>query len=322
MTYVKNIDNCFAFIRTEFEALENKIKTLETVLPKQPPLMKYEPCLNELRKTYSYKDSVIKLFSHGDLEKKYLVANTAITVARENIEEVKKSNLIIIENNKKIQAHIRQMFKMYGIPETVSYVDPKSRARYPKSITKAAGWVDDLTKNVPTTDSYNYTVTSLQAYEKLINDVYKQVKNERVKLEEDRIKIEASIKAEANKTVFLIDMIKKYDLPSDTKADQFLKFLLQKNKYLRLAFWLERNRGDWNEGPTYALHGLDQFSIESNLDQEIYNDICAHIKDWEGDGRVFRDTEWSYGALYAMVNKDSPEMYKDYCQYNELFNLY
>jgi hypothetical protein len=141
-------------------------------------------------------------------------------------------------------------------------------------------------------------------------------------LEEDRIKIEASIKAEANKTVFLIDMIKKYDLPSDTKADQFLKFLLQKNKYLRLAFWLERNRGDWNEGPTYALHGLDQFSIESNLDQEIYNDICAHIKDWEGDGRVFRDTEWSYGALYAMVNKDSPEMYKDYCQYNELFNLY
>jgi hypothetical protein len=78
------------------------------------------------------------------------------------------------------------------------------------------------------------------------------------------------------------------------------------------------NRGDWNDGYSYAKTGLEGFSIETSQDQEIYNcvsDICDDYEDV--DGRYFRDCTWSYDVLFGMVAEQQPELYKDYEKANE-----
>jgi hypothetical protein len=86
--------------------------------------------------------------------------------------------------------------------------------------------------------------------------------------------------------------------------------IVSKNKYLCLAYWLEQNRNDWNDGYSFAETGLDSFTIETETDELIYKDIQSYMDDWGGDGRVFRDCEWNYGVLYGMVEDE--ELMKDF----------
>jgi len=81
---------------------------------------------------------------------------------------------------------------------------------------------------------------------------------------------------------------------------------LLKNKYLRLAYYLNKNRNDWSDGHSYAESGLSGFAVEKQIDSDIYNDISSYIDDgWDGDGRVFRDCKYNYTVLYGMVEDKS-----------------
>jgi len=81
---------------------------------------------------------------------------------------------------------------------------------------------------------------------------------------------------------------------------------------------MERNRGDWNDGCDYAQTGLGNFSIENAQDREIYDAVSSCFEDFE-DGRVFRDIEWSYSAIYKLAD---PELLKDMQAINEQINEY
>jgi hypothetical protein len=83
----------------------------------------------------------------------------------------------------------------------------------------------------------------------------------------------------------------------------------KKDKYLDLAYGMYATRCDWNEGPWYAKNALQRFKIENATDQAIYDDNWPAVEDWDGDGRVFRDTKWSYDAVFALAN---PELLADY----------
>ena len=74
-----------------------------------------------------------------------------------------------------------------------------------------------------------------------------------------------------------------------------------------LSYWLERNRGDWNDGPNYAEVGLGRFTPDTDnpVDVEIEKEISGLIEDWGGDGRVFRDCKYNYGELKGMVKDDT-----------------
>lgn len=77
------------------------------------------------------------------------------------------------------------------------------------------------------------------------------------------------------------------------------------NKYLHLAHWLNRNREDWSDGYSYAEVGINNFKVENEQDREILDSLLALIdENWDGDGRVFRDTKWNYDALYSLVPED------------------
>lgn len=89
-----------------------------------------------------------------------------------------------------------------------------------------------------------------------------------------------------------------------------LEFILSKNKYLHLAHYLQKNRGDWSDGYSYAETGLENFSIESDTDQKIYDEIKELIDDWDFDGRCFRDCNWNYSVLFGMV--DDKDLMTDY----------
>lgn len=91
--------------------------------------------------------------------------------------------------------------------------------------------------------------------------------------------------------------------PDDAESSEWTirEKILSQDKYLRLAYYLEQNRNDWNDGCDYAETGLNGFTIETTQDQEIYDSIQALIDDWDGDGRCFRDCAWGYGELYGLV---------------------
>ena len=100
-----------------------------------------------------------------------------------------------------------------------------------------------------------------------------------------------------------IRLIDKYKIDIESEWCDILDVVLNKDKYLYLAYSLERNREDWNEGCRYAESGLCNFEVESDLDKKIYADIREYIDNWEDymDGRVFRDCEYNYSVLYELV---------------------
>ncbi len=93
-------------------------------------------------------------------------------------------------------------------------------------------------------------------------------------------------------------------------AEEIREAILSKDKYLRLAYYLEKNRGDWNDGYDYAATGLHGFVVEegNSLDQDIYDCINECIEsgnDGDIDGRIFRDCEYNYSRLYGFVTSQA-----------------
>lgn len=117
---------------------------------------------------------------------------------------------------------------------------------------------------------------------------------------------------EQNKRLAL--MLAKYDLDLDKDWVDILESVINKDKYLRLAHYLEKNRGDWSDGCEYAEYGLEGFKIEIDEDSLIYDDINFYIDNWIDyvDGRCFRDCKYNYNVLYTMVVNKNPDLYKDY----------
>lgn len=108
----------------------------------------------------------------------------------------------------------------------------------------------------------------------------------------------------------------KYTNEADPDFDLILESILLKDKYLMLAYQLEQNRMDWNQGYEYASVGIDNFVVESKDDIEIYEEINQVIdhgnEHGEIDGRAFRDCEWNYSVIYKMVEDE--ELLKDFKQ--------
>jgi hypothetical protein len=119
-------------------------------------------------------------------------------------------------------------------------------------------------------------------------------------------------------------LLAKYDLSLDCDWRDVLEVILDKNKYLRLAYYLEKNRGDWSNGCNYAETGLDGFEVENELDQKIYDDISHYIDNWIDymDGRVFRDCEYNYSVLYKIAEEQDANLVSDYYEVMKYIDEY
>lgn len=322
MTYVSNLNEAVEFINSEFERLQTKISNFENETPKQPEFKPYDcPELKQLRQKFSYRNETANLLSGRNAKWEYDNALALIQKANDYFVEISKDNDIIIENNKKIIQKIKQMMSVYGIPEKRRVLDKKSRAQYPKYVTETCGWVTDLNTFVKTVDGRKKAFDELAGIKRLVETVYKESEDARQKEKEETERMIKQKETEKAQRVYLVKMIKHYDLdPSSTIYDVY-NFFLSKNKYLELAEYLLMNRLDWNDGTYYAEKGLSKFKVETDLDKEIVYSIGAVIEDWEGDGRVFRDCEWCYDRLYQLVKKENPEMIEHFIEGLNLFDF-
>lgn len=97
----------------------------------------------------------------------------------------------------------------------------------------------------------------------------------------------------------LARLILRYDLPEDSDWNDALYALRQRSQYLDLALAGQETRCDWSDGFYRVSDALGRFRINDERDKEIVADITGCMG--SDDGRVFRDTAWSYDALFELV---------------------
>jgi hypothetical protein len=202
--------------------------------------------------------------------------------------------------NQEIIERVTALMAEIGMPSRFSERDLRSRSRYPKSITHDAGYLTDLRREVKTSDGWDHAQAT---YERLLAD-YRRFEAEAAKQKEqaDRHKErEHNRLIEQRKAdMALAAMLIRYELPIDASWEDVLEALRGRDKRLDLAVAMRQTRGDWSEGPYRVRYALDRFSVETDEDKAIANDVLDCLRDFD-DGRVFRDTTWNYDVLFASV---------------------
>lgn len=215
--------------------------------------------------------------------------------------EAHQSNTDAIAQNQAIVADVTAMMKAIGIPDTWTHRDDKSRARYTKMITEAAGYIGDLARHVPTDDGFAVAT----AIYKRLRQEYDRYLEQATRDDEQAKRLwdtEQRRKQEERKAnIELATMILRYDLPHDAEWDDVLSALRSRDQRLDLAVAMSQTRSDWSEGFWRVRDALGRFVPSDAEDQAIYDDVAECCNDDCGDGRIFRDTEWSYGRLFASV---------------------
>ncbi len=221
---------------------------------------------------------------------------------------VAAENAAIIDNNKRVAARLVQLIKNAGLPDKVSIRRPRSRF---KTDSVETDWAQAIRTQIPTGDQWPMLKDGYDQWLRQC-DAWRRDLDAEVAAKKEAEK--ASRRTIANEALRQ-GLNEKYGTGDLDLVD--LKFnLLDKNKYLRLASFLRRNRGDWSDGCDFARMGLDGFKAESDLDRSIALCIRECCVDFE-DGRVFRDCEWNYDRLFAMAKEQNSELYADYTKIEE-----
>lgn len=211
-----------------------------------------------------------------------------------------EANLPAMAANQEIIERVTALMAEIGMPSRYSERDMRSRSRFPKTITHDAGYLTDLRREVRTADGWD----SAQAiYDRLLAD-YRRFEADAVKQKEHA---ERHKEMERNRVIeqrkadmALAAMLIRYELPIDASWDDVLEALRGRDKRLDLAVAMRQTRGDWSDGPYRVRDTLDRFTVETDEEKSIANDVLDCLRDFE-DGRVFRDTTWNYDVLFASV---------------------
>jgi len=218
-------------------------------------------------------------------------------------EKVCERNFVRYQNNAIIRQKLSFIFNTYKIPVLETYYKSSRSSR-----TSTRNLLNTIFAKIPViNNTLEDQKKSLQAtkqtyFAKL--SAFKSQKEWKVKQELiEKERQQEKIKKERELALLFV----KYNVSLDSSTEDLLDTILSKDKYLELAYWLEKNRGDWNDGPSYAEIGLDKFrSYEMNeIDKEIANAINDHIVNWQDDGRVFRDCEWNYSRIRGLVKDEN-----------------
>lgn len=218
--------------------------------------------------------------------------------ARAKDVEVHAANADALASNAILAEWIRKVMDQIKMPKEHRYRDMKSRAMYPKMISQEAGWISDIRRWVVTTDAFDaatHSYNRLKAdYDRFMVEAEKKAVLEAGKA--DREKAEKIKKREQD--MKLATIINRYGLDILSEWDDVLEKLSSKDRLLNLAIAMEDTRGDWSEGCYRVRDAL--FVPSTPQEEEVIRDVAPCCEDFE-DGRVFRDTRWSYDAIYAII---------------------
>lgn len=226
-------------------------------------------------------------------------ARNVLAKGREDLEAQHALNIPLLENNRQVAEQVKLIMGNLGVPAvrtTYGYATP--RARKMTTTNHRAGYLADLDAACKTSDGYETCKRQLDEFERRI-EAYESA--ERAK-EAQAVREREKEAAERVQLTLLGAMAHKYGCEAD--FDAIVDAMSKKDKYLGLAYWLERNRINWNEGPSLAKQGLRQFEVETEEDALIEADVRGRIEDWDGDGRTFRDSPYGYDFLYGKSDSD------------------
>lgn len=217
--------------------------------------------------------------------------------------EIEKENIKASEINKQIYTTVFNMMDLFGIPR--SYYGYKT-GRSSKKTQMFYEWPSEIAKLIPI-----YRGSVKEIYEEnlaLINKWKEELENEN-----KQKALAQEQKQKEQKNIYELAQIKvKYGIPAEYDEDSVMDTLLDKNKYLNLAYAMEKTRGDWTDGYYRVESAIDEFVPEQ--DNEIDKEIMAEILDLCGsediDGRCFRDCDYNYNVLYGMVPQDLLDDFK------------
>lgn len=213
-------------------------------------------------------------------------------------------------NNVAVRAAVEQLMDSIGMPKKYIERDRNSRSRYPKTITCPAGYLSDLLREVKTDDGF---AAATHAYESL-KTRYQEFAAE-AEREAERAR-EAATRAEAEKIekrkadMALAVILLRYSLPPESDWSDVLDHLRGKDQRLDLAIAMRQTRSDWSDGAYRVSDALSRFTIRTDEDKDIANDVLGCTRDFE-DGRVFRDTTWNYDRLFAAVAAENAQLVED-----------
>ncbi|GMG89627.1 hypothetical protein Cmtc_08470 [Cupriavidus sp. TKC] len=223
-----------------------------------------------------------------------------LEAARAKDVELHQQNLPALENNKAVRERVIAVMKAVGIPDSWSERDLSSRARFPKNKTVGAGYLADLTKHVVVSDGFESATFTYETLKTRYAEYQATADAEAKRAEQQRAAEAERQKEERRKNLSLVSIILRYGLNEDADWPDVLEALRSKNQRLDLAVAMQQTRGDWSEGPYRVRDALNGFQIETTEDKDIANDVLSCLEDF-CDGRVFRDTTWSYDRLFASV---------------------
>lgn len=222
-------------------------------------------------------------------------------------KERHQNNVVKCKSNNKTYIALSNLLKRIGISEKY-YGYKTNRSRQKDWVYY--NWPSEIYGQIPRDYSENKLSDLVKKHKDKIKEIY-DTEMKRIREEEEKKEIERKEKERNRKLALLLA---KYDLDLDCDWNDLLDEVINKNKYLYLAYYLEKSRNDWNDDCTYAKIGLRNFNIENELDQKIYDDIIHYIYNWEDymDGRCFRDCKYDYPELYGIVAEQDPDLYKDF----------
>ncbi len=236
------------------------------------------------------------------------VTKETIERAYQQAEEIKTANAAIIAHNIKVRDAIVIFMESMGFKKEESYY----KSIYAKKrTTNVNGWWGEVNLKIPTSDG---GCENFKSYLRgLENELEKQEKDRLAAAERQKAEL-AFQEKEKEAHAYLIKTCIKYDL-SAVNLTELRDSLMARCKYLTLAYWLEKNRGDWSDGTDFAERGLNAFYNHKDFDPDgVDTAIGAEISDligesWDGDGRCFRDCKFNYDELYSMADAG---LYEDF----------
>ncbi|CAJ3455049.1 Uncharacterised protein [Burkholderia pseudomallei] len=223
-----------------------------------------------------------------------------LEAARAKDVALHEANLEAIERNKGTADRIRAFMEEIGMPKSWTERDTKSRSRYPKNVTRDAGWISDIARFVKTDDGFAHATHSYETLKARYDEYAATAARETEQAELQRQRA-AEAEREARKAnIELARIVLRYELSDESTWDDVLDVLCTKDQRVDLALAMMATRGDWSEGPYRVRDAIDRFTIVTDEDKEIANDVIACLHDF-CDGRVFRDTTWNYDRIMASV---------------------
>lgn len=233
-----------------------------------------------------------------------------LEAARAKDVALHEANIPKLQHNIAIAQRVEALMAEIGMPTSYSERDRNSRARYPKTIRHDAGYLTDLRREVKTDDGFAAATRTYEDLKRRYQEYAEAGKREAEAAARER---ERAAQAEVEKRkadMELAALLLRYSLPIESSWSEVVEHLCGKHQRLDLAVAMQRTRMDWNDGPYRVSDALRRFTIETNEDKDIAACVADGLVDFE-DGRVFRDMQWSYDALFASVAKDQPQIVAD-----------